>query len=88
MKEENCKHPELKFLGIQRDAEGKPILSLYNCLNCNSTISSGIPNKISDETKICALKDPIYKGRRFVTPAECYKCKGNNFKCENYFPAP
>ncbi len=38
-----CEHLKLKYIGIQRDADGKPALRLWNCTQCGSTLTRKNP---------------------------------------------
>jgi len=35
----SCKHKRLKYHGLQKIGNNQPPLALFNCVDCNSTIS-------------------------------------------------
>ena len=51
-----CKHNELKYLGEQESLTGRAVYALYNCKNCQSTIS--VINPKSKQTDNSERKVP------------------------------
>lgn len=49
-----CSHRKVVYLGQQRDIKGKIAFNLYNCMNCQSTITSKVklpPDRLTKNSK-------------------------------------